>query len=426
MEKFVIRGNKPLEGEVEVSGAKNSALKIMSSALLTDEKVQIKNVPKIQDVKIMAEVLAELGVDISVEDNSFNLQTRKVTNLVTSYELVSKMRASLVVLGPLLARAGQAIVAMPGGCNIGSRKLDLHIGGLQKLGVEVSVQQGYIKAKATCLKGNHIYLSYPSVGATENLLMASCLAKGQTVIENAAREPEIIDLARCLISMGAKISGAGSSIIKVDGVERLKGTSYQIMPDRIEAGSFLVAGAATGGKVVVKGAKATDLTMVIEKLREAGLSVKIADDKIAVSRNGKINPITISTLPFPGFPTDMQAPFVVLLSQASGSSLVTENVFENRFAYVDQLRKFGANVQLEANHALVKGTKSLRGAKVKSTDLRGGAALVIAALAAQGDSEVYDLFHIDRGYENLAEKLQKLGAEIFRYPSKQQIYKLAD
>lgn len=425
MDKIVIKGGNRLSGSINISGAKNSALKIMAAALLTEKRVLLRNVPDISDVRIMAEVLRELGVEVSLTPNGL-MQIWAGNSLKSKapYHLVNQMRASVIVLGPLLARLGEAQVAMPGGCNIGSRKIDLHIRGLEQMGATIEARHGYIEAKTGRLRGAVIPLDFPSVGATENLMMAAVLAKGTTVIENAAREPEIADLAGCLNAMGAQIVGAGSSTIVIKGVSRLEGADYQVMPDRVETGTFMAAGAITEGEIFLRNAKEDHLALVIGKLRQIGLEVSCHSDGIEIKNNGRMVATNIATLPYPGFPTDLQAQFMALLSLAEGTSIITENVFENRFLYVDELRRLGSKVDIEAHHAIVKGSQKFAGSPVKAPDLRGGAALVVAGLAASGTTEVTDIFHIERGYENFEEKLRILGADIVRQSVRNDLYLL--
>lgn len=418
MSKIVVNGGKRLFGDIKISGAKNSTLKIMAAALLTDKPVILRNVPDITDVRIMIDVLRELGVEVeTVGDGDIHITTSKTLKSRAPYHLVNQMRASVVVLGPLLARLGEAQFAMPGGCNIGSRKIDLHIRGLELMGAEIKIRHGYIEAKADKLSGADIHLAFPSVGATENLMMAAVLAKGKTWIRNAAKEPEILDLAKCLNEMGAKVSGAGTDTIFIHGVSKLHGVDYTIMPDRIETGTYMVAGAITNGEIFLKGARGDHLEIVISKLRQIGLEVNCYSDGIELKSKGKILSTNISTLPYAGFPTDLQAPFMALLSLAKGSSVITENVFENRFVYIDELRTLGSKIDTESHHAIVHGSQSLVGAKVKAPDLRGGAALVIAGLASKGITEISDIFHIDRGYDSMVKKLSSIGADIRRTKS---------
>lgn len=409
---FKIKGGVRLIGEVPISGAKNSVLKILAASLLTSEPVIIKNAPNIKDVHVMVEVLKELGVKTYFSGSEIYLEAREPLNFEAPYHLVSKMRASIIVLGPLLARLKQARVAMPGGCNIGLRKIDLHLKGLEDLGVEVNAQEGFIEAKVKRLKGKTVKLAFPSVGATENIMMAATLAEGTTVLENAAREPEIVDLANCLTLMGAKIIGAGSNVIIITGVKKLGGVTYTVIPDRIEAGTYLLAGAITKGDVTVSSVYPEHLYMILKKLKQIGCQLEVGQDSVRLQVKDKLKAVNIATLPYPGFPTDLQAPFMALLTQASKVSMLTENIFENRFNFVTQLRKMGARIKLNSHHAFVYGPTKLKGAQVKAPDLRAGAALVLAGLAAEGEVTVFDAHHIQRGYEHLAEKLTALGANV--------------
>lgn len=415
MKKLVIKGGKRLQGRVKISGAKNSALKLMAAALLTDEEVLLRNMPDIADVSIMSEVLLELGADVdSSVKGEMRIRSGNSLKSETPYHLVNKMRASIIVLGPLLSRLGNAKVAMPGGCNIGSRKIDLHIRGFELMGAKIEVDNGFIEAKSDRLRGIVIHLDFPSVGATENLIMAATLAEGTTIIENAAREPEIVDLAKFLNTMGANISGAGNYDIAIKGVKRLHGTEYSIMPDRIETGTYLVAGAITGGHLFLADAKEDHLMMAIRKLKDIGLKVNSFADGIEINSTGTLAATKVSTLPHPGFPTDLQAPFMALLSLAAGTSIITENVFESRFVCVNELCRLGCAIKTEAHYAIIDGPRRLKGAQVKAPDLRGGAALLLAGLAASGSTEISDIYHIDRGYERLEEKLAGVGADIKR------------
>lgn len=416
-ELLVIQGGRPLRGEVRVSGAKNSALKLIAASLLTDEEITLHNVPRISDVDIMLQLAQELGVAVEWSaDGTLHLNACCLRDFQASYDLVSRMRASVVVIGPLVARLGRARVAMPGGCQIGSRKIDLHIHGLEQLGADISVAEGCIEAKASRLRGARIKLAFPSVGATENLLMAASLAEGQTVIENVAREPEIIDLVGFLVAMGAKIRGAGTSNLIIDGVSSLHGCDYSVIPDRIEAGTLMMMVAASGGDVLIRGARAADLELVIEKLSQVGVDVQLEADGIRIARSGELSSVRLATLPYPGFPTDLQAPAMAVLSGAKGASVLTENVFESRFAYVDELRKLGSDVQVSGHHAVIEGPVKLRGATVTATDLRAGAGLTVAALAAEGTSYIRGVHHIYRGYESFVSKLQGIGAAIESRP----------
>lgn len=414
MEKLVIRGGKRLKGEVRVGGAKNSVLKLMAASLLAETPSTIRNVPKIKDVYIMKEVLEHLGVAVEFQNHQLNIDPT-LENFETPYELVTLMRASIIVLGPLVGRFGKARVARPGGCNIGRRKIDLHLKGLSQLGVEIRIDRGYIEAESKKIKGNRIFLEFPSVGATENLIMASVLAKGETVvIDNAAREPEIVDLCNFLKAMGADIEGIGESTLVIRGVDSLSGIDYSAIPDRIEAGTFLLAGAITGGEVYVSNANSEHLELFLMKLEEAGLEIERLDRGILLRSKGYTKPIDVATFPYPGFPTDLQPQIVALLALAEGVSVVTENIFENRFLYVDELNRLGANIEVKSNRAIINGVEELYGAPTNAPDLRGGAALILASLAARGESEVLSVSHIDRGYEKIEEKLRSLGAQIER------------
>ncbi|GHC32298.1 UDP-N-acetylglucosamine 1-carboxyvinyltransferase [Kushneria pakistanensis] len=418
MDKLIISGGRPLSGEVWTSGAKNSALPILAATLLADEPVIIGNLPHLQDITTTLELLGRMGVEpIMGEKMSIQLDGR-VRDCHAPYDLVKKMRASILVLGPLLAHFGTADVSLPGGCAIGSRPVDLHIRGLQAMGADIRVEGGYIRARAPGgLKGAHIVMDTVTVTGTENLLMAATLADGRTVLENAAREPEIVDLAECLIAMGANISGHGSSTITIDGVKRLHGCHYDVMPDRIETGTFLVAAAATRGRVRVRNARADTMEAVLLKLEEAGAEIETGDGWISLDMHGRRpKAVNIRTAPYPAFPTDMQAQFVALNAVAEGSGRVVETIFENRFMHVQEINRMGADISLEGNTALVNGVERLSGAPVMATDLRASASLVIAALVAEGETVVDRIYHIDRGYECIEEKLQLMGARIRRVP----------
>ena len=414
MDSIVIRGGGVLSGAVQAAGAKNSALKLLAAALLAPGRSRISNVPDISDVATMVEVVSGLGAVVERTADTVSVDASKLLSAEAPYEVVSRMRASIAVLGPLVARLGKARVAMPGGCNIGSRKVDMHISGLESLGVEFAFEHGYIQATAPPggLAGAHVMLEFPSVGATENLLMASVLARGTTVIDNAAREPEIVDLAGFLAAMGAHITGAGTSTIEVEGVEALEPAEHRVVGDRIECGTYLAAGALTGGPVTVRGVSPSHLEMVLLKLEQAGCEIVTTDDSITVSRTGPLKATDVQTLPYPGFPTDMQPQFMTLMTLAEGDSVITENVFENRFMFADELVRMGADIRIEGHHALVKGVRSLSGAPVRSPDLRAGAALVLAGLVADGVTEVGEVHHILRGYEGFVAKLASLGADI--------------
>ncbi len=416
-EVIVVRGNNTLKGEVAVSGAKNSALKLLAASLLGRGKSVIRNVPLISDIEVMIEVMRYLGATVEREGHELTIDTALVDKQETPYELVSKMRASIAVLGPLIGRYGHARVAMPGGCQIGARKIDMHLAGLETLGVEFSTDHGYLRAATpNGLHGGHVVLDFPSVGATENFLMAAVTASGYSTIENAAREPEIVDLANMLNAMGAKVSGAGSSIIEIEGVDvsSMHPCVHETVGDRIEAGTFLVGGALTGGPVTVKGINPSFLRMCLVKLSAMGCEVETGDDWITVSRTQPLVGVDIQTLPHPGFPTDLQAQFMLLTAVADGLSVVTENVFENRFMFAAELMRMGADISIEDHHALVRGVRQLEGAPVSSTDLRAGAALVLAGIVADGETEVHNIGHIDRGYEDYVGKLASLGADVRR------------
>lgn len=416
-EIIVVRGNNTLSGEVQVSGAKNSALKLLAAAILGQGSSTIHNVPMISDIQIMSDVIRYLGAKVERVGHTLTVDTTAVSTYETPYELVSKMRASISVLGPLIARFGCARVAMPGGCQIGERKIDMHLVGLQALGVDFSVDHGYLEARTpNGLHGAQVCLEFPSVGATENLIMAAVVASGDTVLENAACEPEIADLADMLNSMGADVQGAGTPTIRIRGValESLHPCEHTTIGDRIEAGTFLVGGALTGGPLTVRGIDPSFLRMAIMKLTVMGCEVQTGPDWISVCRDVDLKPTDIQTLPHPGFPTDLQAQFMLLASLAKGVSVITENVFENRFMFAAELSRMGADISLEDHHALVRGVEGLQGAPVKSTDLRGGAALVLAGIVAEGETHVHKIGHIDRGYEDYVNKLSSLGADVQR------------
>jgi len=419
MAKIVISGGEPLNGDVWISGAKNAVLPILAACLLADEPVSIGNVPHLHDVTTTMELLGQMGVQLELDERMRILvDPRPAKNYFAPYDLVKTMRASILVLGPLVARFGEAIVSLPGGCAIGSRPVDLHIKGLQALGAEVTVENGYIKAKAKRLRGARINLDLVTVTGTENIMMAATLAQGTTVIENAAQEPEVVDLANCLNSMGAKIEGAGTTTIIIEGVERLHGTSYDVLPDRIETGTFLVAGAITGGRVLAKRARPKTLDAVLHKLEEAGADITVGEDWIQLDMHGrKPKAVNVTTAPYPAFPTDMQAQFTALNSIAEGVGVITETVFENRFMHVHELERLGANIRLEGNTAIIQGVEGMTGAPLMATDLRASASLVLAGLVAKGDTTVDRIYHIDRGYELIEEKLGMLGAKIRRLPA---------
>lgn len=418
MAKILISGGTPLHGEVQISGAKNAVLPILTAGLLADGEVVIGNVPHLHDVTTMMELLGQMGVDLAMDDHiQIHLDARRMDRFVAPYELVKTMRASILVLGPMLARFGQAEVSLPGGCAIGSRPVDLHIKGLQAMGADISVENGYIRARADRLRGAHIVMDMVTVTGTENLLMAATLARGTTIIDNAAQEPEVEDLANCLIAMGARIDGAGTSRLVIEGVDRLDGCTYDVLPDRIETGTFLVAAAMTGGRVLARRARADLLDAVLVKLDQAGASISTGPDSIELDMGGRRpKSVDISTAPYPAFPTDMQAQFMALNTVAEGVGRVIETVFENRFMHVQELQRLGADIQVDGHTAIVRGVAQLTGAPIMATDLRASASLVLAGLVAQGETTVDRIYHIDRGYENIEEKLRGLGARIRRLP----------
>jgi UDP-N-acetylglucosamine 1-carboxyvinyltransferase len=415
VDKLKIEGGIPLEGEVRISGAKNAALPILCASLLTSDPLRVANVPHLKDVTTMLTLLGQMGVEVELDEKlGVQLRAAQLRHLVAPYELVKTMRASILVLGPMLARCGEARVSLPGGCAIGLRPVDLHIKGLQAMGAEIEIEHGYIHARAPRLKGARILLDLVTVTGTENLMMAATLASGTTLIENAAREPEVVDLANCLNAMGAKIEGAGSAVITIEGVRQLSGARHRVMPDRIETGTFLAAAAATGGQVRLKDTRADLLDSVLDKLVEAGARIEAGEDWIALTRKRRLNAVSLQTAPYPGFPTDMQAQFMAMNAVASGSALITETIFENRFMHVQELKRMGADIDVEGSAAVVKGVPRLDGATVMATDLRASASLVIAGLLARGETLVDRVYHLDRGYETIEEKLSQLGANIRR------------
>jgi UDP-N-acetylglucosamine 1-carboxyvinyltransferase len=415
MDKLLIRGGTPLHGEVRISGAKNAALPILCASILTADTLAITNVPHLRDVTTTLSLLGQMGVEVLLDEKlGISLSAARLHNRVAPYELVRTMRASILVLGPLLARFGEARVSLPGGCAIGSRPVDQHIKGLQAMGAAIDIQHGYIEARAQRLRGARIVMDLVTVTGTENIMMAATLAEGTSVIENAAREPEVVDLAECLIAMGARISGHGTDAITVEGVPALKGTTYRVMPDRIEAGTFLAAAAATAGEVVLRDVKPETLDAVVQKLREAGLHLDVEPDSIALRANGARKAVSIRTAPYPAFPTDMQAQLMAFNAVAGGTAVITETIFENRFMHVQELRRLGADIEVEGNTAVVQGVERLSGASVMATDLRASACLVVAGLVAEGETLVDRVYHLDRGYERIEEKLSHLGARIKR------------
>jgi UDP-N-acetylglucosamine 1-carboxyvinyltransferase len=419
MAKILISGGEPLHGEVGISGAKNAVLPILASCLLADEPVAISNVPHLHDVTTFIELLGQMGTQLVLDDRmKMHIDPRPTDRCFAPYDLVRTMRASILVLGPLVARFGEAEVSLPGGCAIGSRPVDQHIRGLQALGAEVVVENGYIKAKAKRLKGARITMDIVTVTGTENIMMAAALAQGTTVIENAAQEPEVVDLAHCLIAMGAQIEGVGTSTLVIHGVERLHGAEYEVLPDRIETGTFLVGAAMTGGKVRARNARADTMDAVLSKLEEAGAHISTGPDWIELDMRGRRpKAVNITTAPYPAFPTDMQAQFTALNCVAEGVGVITETVFENRFMHALELQRLGADIRLEGNTAIIRGVEKMSGAPIMATDLRASACLVLAGLVAEGDTIVDRVYHIDRGYENIEEKLGVLGAKIRRLPS---------
>ena len=415
MDKLVVRKSGPLKGEVKISGAKNSVLKLMAASILAEEKCIIENVPNLQDVRVMADILRALGMGVEwIEEDTLEIIPAETLLTEPPYELVQKMRASIVTMGPLLGRTGKARLAQPGGCAIGERKIDLHLKGFTALSADVKQTHGCVEAVADKLVGSTIYLDFPSVGATENIMMAAVLAEGVTIIENPAKEPELIDLANFLNKLGANVKGAGTDAIRIRGVERLGGATHSVLPDRIEAGTFMVAAAITAGDVLVKNIMPNHLKAITAKLIESGADVEVFDEEIRVKATYPLKAVDIKTMPFPGFPTDMQAQFMALNAISDGVSTMTETIFENRFMHATELSLMGANVKVEGHSAIVQGGAPLEGANVKATDLRAGAALVLAGLVADGPTTVHNIYHIDRGYDLFEEKLTKLGVNIER------------
>ncbi len=416
MDKIVIEGGVPLQGEVTVSGAKNAALPILAATLLAPGVHRLNNVPPLADIRTTQKLLGLMGVQFA-EGDPLLVDTTRLTGWMAPYEVVKTMRAAVLVLGPLVARARQASVSLPGGCAIGARPINLHLKGLEALGVKITLNQGYVEAKAKKLHGAEIILDFPTVTGTENLLMAATLANGTTRIVNAAQEPEVTDLARFLVAMGANIEGIGSDVLTIHGVETLQPTTYRVMPDRIEAGTYLGAAAITKGQVTIKNAPVAQLTSVLEKFHEAGVPITAGEDSITVQGGGRIASVDVKTLPYPGFPTDMQAQFMALMSVAKGASVITETIFEDRFIHVSELQRLGADITISGRQAVVRGRRHLQGAPVMATDLRASASLIIAGLAAQGTTEVHRVYHLDRGYAHLTNKLAGLGARIKREPA---------
>jgi UDP-N-acetylglucosamine 1-carboxyvinyltransferase len=418
MDKLIINGGTPLSGEVRIAGAKNAALPILAATLLADGPTMIGNVPHLHDITTTMELLGRMGVQLVVDERMrIEADTSTITDFSAPYELVKTMRASILVLGPLLARFGRADVSLPGGCAIGSRPVNLHIEGLRAMGADIDVDGGYIRATAKRLKGARLVMDVVTVTGTENLMMAAALADGETVIENAAREPEVVDLANCLNKMGAQVVGAGTDTIRIQGVERLHGTEYNVLPDRIETGTYLVAAAMTGGSIKIRDTKPELVDAVLHKLGEAGAKIEQGDDWISLDMEGRRpKAVNVHTAPYPAFPTDMQAQFTALNAVAEGVGTITETVFENRFMHVQEMQRMGAEIKLEGNTAICSGVERLKGAPVMATDLRASASLVLAGLVADGETTVDRIYHIDRGYENIEEKLAALGAQIHRVP----------
>jgi len=414
-EKLIISGGNRLQGTVRIDGAKNSALSIMAATLLTKDVCILRNIPRLTDVDIMADVIRKLGVKVEwEEDNNLYIDSDNFNNYEAPYELVKMMRASILVMGPLLARLKRAKISLPGGCAIGARPVDYHLKGFEALGAHVEVEKGYIEAKVNTLKGDEIYLDFPSLGATENIMMAACLAEGITKIVNAAKDPEVVELGHLLNKMGAKVKGLGTDLIKIEGVKELHGIDYAIIPDRIEAGTYMIAAAITGGDVLIENADPLLLKPLIVKLEEAGVQIKLKKNLIKVIGQDRVKAVDIKTLPFPGFPTDMQPQFMALSCVAKGTSVITETVFENRFVHTGDLIRMGADIKVEGHSTIIKGVKKLSAAPVMASDLRGGAALVLAGLVAEGTTELSRIYHLDRGYVKLEEKLNSLGADIKR------------
>ena len=415
MDKLLIQGGIPLSGDIAISGAKNAALPILCACLLTDEPLRLRNLPQLNDISTMLRLIGQMGVTVTMDGNDgLILDARGLNNPLAPYDMVKTMRASILVLGPLLARCGEARVSQPGGCAIGSRPVDQHIKGLQAMGAEIHVEQGYIQAKATRLKGARIFTDMVTVTGTENLMMAAVLAEGETVLENAAREPEVVDLANCLIAMGARISGAGTDRIVINGIDRLHGATHSIMPDRIETGTYLCAAAATGGEVRLTQTACDYLDAVIDKLREAGCEVACGSNEITLKAPARLKAVSLRTEPYPAFPTDMQAQFMAINCVAEGTAVIRETIFENRFMHAVELIRLGANIRIDGNNAVVTGVPRLDGATVMATDLRASASLVIAGLVAQGETLIERIYHLDRGYERIEEKLSRLGAKVRR------------
>ena len=414
MEKIVVKGGKKLSGEVNISAAKNSVLPIIAATILSKENIELENIPMLEDVLVICNLLRDLNCNVNIKDNTININTRELVPTDIDSELIRKMRASFLIMGPMLARFGYCKLSLPGGCNIGSRPIDLHLKGFKALGAEINIGYGYIEAKAEKLVGNRIYLDFPSVGATENIIMAAVLAEGNTIIENAAEEPEIWDLAEFLNTMGAKISGAGTGKIVIEGVTSLGGCKYKPIYDRIEAGTFIISAAITNSKIKVNGINGEHLRPLIEKLKECGIKFEELGESLIVDGRGPKKPVDIKTLPYPGFPTDMQPQMMSLLCLVPGSSMITETIFENRFMHVSEFNRMGAKIKIDGRTAFIEGVDKLTGCEVKATDLRAGAAMVLVGLVAEGTTEIKDIYHIDRGYQNIEKKFRGLGADVQR------------
>ena len=414
MNKLVVTGGKPLAGTVTVSGAKNAVLPIIAACLLTGERVRLDDAPDLVDVNLMGLVIQALGASVERQGSQLLIQAEEIMNIEAPYDLVSQMRASIVVMGPLLARTGRVRISHPGGCAIGSRPINWHLKGLEALGAEIRMDHGFLDVSAKALRGTRIYLDFPSVGATENIMMAAAAAEGVTTLENAAQEPEIVDLANFVNELGGKVRGAGTSVIHIEGVREFHGATHTVIPDRIEAGSYLLMAATAGGDVLVENVIGDHLKPLLAKMDEAGIHLTEEDEGIRVQSDGVYRAVDVKTQVHPGFPTDLQAPFLAMLATAHGTAMVTETIFENRFMHVDELKRMGADIKIEGRSAIVQGVSRLTGAPVTATDLRAGAALILAALAAEGVSEIYGVQHIDRGYERIAEKIARIGGDIKR------------
>ena len=418
MDKLILQGGVRLQGEISISGAKNAALPLLTAALLTSEPLTLTNVPALNDIGTMLKLLAQMGVKVAIDGDTVTLDASGLNNPVAPYEMVKTMRASVLVLGPLAARCGEARVSLPGGCAIGARPVDQHIKGLQAMGADVTVEHGYVHARTARLKGARIFTDMVTVTGTENLMMAACLAEGESTIENAAREPEVVDLAKCLIAMGAQISGAGTDVIRIRGVEKLHGATHRIMPDRIETGTYLCATAVTGGEVRLNGASAGYMDAIVDKLMDAGCDISsektASHESLVLKAPGKLKSVSIRTAPYPAFPTDMQAQFMAVNAVAEGAAVIRETIFENRFMHAVELQRLGADIRIDGNTAVVTGVRRLQGATVMATDLRASASLVIAGLVAEGETTIERIYHLDRGYEHIEQKLSQLGAIIRR------------